>query len=146
MVIGMFADKKTALIQTAMGARSNFFIEEAIAFFPEAQFVIGVGVCYAFDSEKHKFGDVLVSDKICDLTGLKFKKKGKIENRGQAVDVVPQLHALFCLNCDHEYMVTESDSRESKVYSGEIVSYSSVMDDKVMRDRFHRAQPRAIGG
>ena len=143
-VIGMFANKKTALIQADMGTKSNFFIDEAIRAFPEAQFVIGIGVCYAFDREKHKFGDVLVSDKICDFMNLKFSSDGKIEDRGQAVDVAPELYGPFCQNCDSEYMVT--DSRESKVFSGLIVSYSSLMNDKTMRDRFHEVQPRAIGG
>jgi nucleoside phosphorylase len=144
MVVGMFANKKTAVIQTAMGGKCNFYIDEAITAFPEAQFVIGVGVCYAFDSEKHKLGDVLVSDKICDLANLKFTKKGKIEDRGQVLDVVPQLYALFCQDCDNEYLVT--DTRESKVYSGEIESYSSLLDDKVMCNRFHKLHPKAIGG
>ena len=144
MVVGMFANKKTAIIHSAMGKRSNSFIDEAIKTFPEAHFVIGVGVCYAFDAGKHKFGDVLVSDKICDITNAKFKKNGKIENRGQAVDVIPDLYGLFCQDCDNEYKV--SDSRESKVFSGDIVSYTSLMDNKVMRDKFHKIQPTAIGG
>jgi nucleoside phosphorylase len=143
MVVGMFADKKTAVIQTAMGGKCDFYIYEAITAFPEAQFVIGVGVCYAFDSEKHKLGDVLVSDKIVDIANIKFTR-GKIEDRGQVLDVFPQLYAMFCQDCDNEYMVT--DTRESKVYSGEIASYSSLMNDRVMRNRFQKAHPKAIGG
>lgn len=54
------------------------------------------------------------------------------------------LYGLFCQDCDNEYKVTSS--RESKVFSGDIVSYSSLMDNKVMRDKFHKIQPTAIGG
>lgn len=146
IVVGMFAKRKTALIQSDVGDRSGSFIKEAIEFFPNAQYVIGVGVCYAFDSSKYKFGDVLVSKQICDLTNLKFKKRGKIEDRGQTIDVVDDLKAMFCMSMDSEFVVDKSNTRESRVYSGAIASYSALMDDKVMRDRFHRALPTTIGG
>lgn len=144
MVVGMFADKRTALIQTDVGAHCSLYIREAINKFPLAQYVIGVGVCYAFDSEKFKFGDVLVSKQICDVTNLKFKKNEEIEYRGQIIDVVSELMELFCFDLVHEYKV--SDSRSSNVHCGPFISYSALMDNKEMRDKFHATVPTAIGG
>lgn len=143
MVVGMFANKKTALIQTDVGANCGSYIKEAIYTFPKAQYVIGVGVCYAFSPEQN-FGDVLVSKQICDVTNLKFKKNGEIEDRGQTIDVVPELKKLFCFDLVHEYEVSES--RSSDVYCGQFISYSALLDNKDMCDKFHAAFPRAIGG
>ena len=143
MVVGMFAMKKTALIQSDVGINSTPFIKEAINFFPNALYVIGVGVCYAFNPNC-KFGDVLVSKQICDLRNAKFKKNGKIENRGQTIDILSDLK-FFCMDLDHEYEVA-SPSRLSKVYTGPFVSYSALIDNKVMRNKIHKAVPGAIGG
>lgn len=142
MVVGKFAMKKTALIQSDVGANSTSFIKDAILLFPNALYVIGVGVCYAFNSS-YKFGDVLVSKQICDLRNAKFNRN-KIENRGQTIDIVSDLK-FFCMDLDHEYEVSSS-SRLSKVYTGPFISYSALIDSKVMRNRFHMAVPGAIGG
>ncbi len=48
-VLGNFANHKTALIQTDVGAEAGEYIQDAI----NAKFVIGVGVGYAFDREKY---------------------------------------------------------------------------------------------
>lgn len=144
MVVGMFANKKTALIQSDVGANCSSFITEALNIFPSAQYVIGVGVCFAFNPEIIKLGDVLVSKQICDVTNLKFKRNGKIEDRGQTINVVDDLKKLFCFDPLHEFNVTSS--RCSIVHCGTIVSYAALMNNKSMRNKFHAAVPTAIGG
>lgn len=144
MVVGMFAMKKSAVIQTDVGVNCDSFIKEAIDTFPNAHFVFGVGVCYAFDREKYKLGDVLVSKQICDLTNSKFKKNGKIENRGQTIDVHDDLKRLFCMDLVSDFEVT--DKRKSEVHSGQMASLPNLMDNKVMRNKLQTALPTAIGG
>ena len=144
-VIGTFADKNTALIYTGQGSDSRHYIEEAITTFPKAQFVIGMGVGYAFDSEKYKLGDVIVSKQICDLKNFRFSKK--LVDRGQRIDVVKDLSSIFCKDLTHENDFLVSDkNRFSKVDAGQFVSFPIIMENKEMRDMIHCAVPEAIGG
>lgn len=146
MVVGMIAGKKTALIQTEIGENIDNYIEEAKKTFPKAQFVIGVGVCFAFDRSKYQLGDVLVSEKISDLTNLKFGPEGEIENRGQIVDVVQNLKTFFCITVVHGSEVKASETRNSRVYTGTFISHPFHVNNKQMRDKIHAAIPTAIGG
>ncbi len=147
-VVGMFADKKAALIQTDVGANAGDYIQDAIDTFPNAQYVIGVGVCYAFDPKKYKFGDVLVSKKISDLKISKFENDGTFTDRGQTVDVVNELISTFCMDLTLKdgFKVSKNTERTSIVYTGRFLSYSVLMDHKETRDKFRAAVPEVIGG
>ena len=146
-VVGIFADKKTALIQTAVGADAGDYVQSAIDTFRNAQFVIGVGVCYAFDAEKHKFGDVLVSSKISDLKNSKFSEDNQLINCGETVKMVEALFSTFCkdLTFDDDFEVSTA-GRKSKVYTGPFASYSALIDHEDTRDKFFAAVPEVIGG
>ena len=141
-VVGMFAKIKTALIQSDVGANSDKFIQHAIDAFPDARFVIAVGVCYAFDRSTHRLGDVLVSRQICDLLNSKFKG-GKIINRGQTVNVVEEL-TKFCMNRTFKFQVT--DKRHCKVYSGKMASLPFLIDEEAMQEAIKACVSEAIGG
>ena len=143
IVVGMFAKIKTALIQSDVGARSDEFIKDAIDAFPNAHFVIGVGVCYAFDRSKHQLGDVLVSKQICDLADSKFTKSGRIQNRGETIDVSIELKR-FCMDLISDFYVT--DKRRCKVYSGPIASLPNLIDNKSMQKKIGDCVKEAIGG
>ena len=142
-VVGMFARIKIALIQSEVGARSDEFIKDAIDAFPNAHFVIGVGVCYAFDRSKYQFGDVLVSRQICDMSDSKFSKQGKFEDRGETIDVAAELKR-FCMDLISDFNVTEN--RISKVYCGRIVSIPNLIDYKLMKKRIKASIADVIGG
>ena len=152
-VVGMFADHPAALIQTDVGVSSSDYIIDAIATFPNAKYVIAVGVAYAFDKKIYKFGDVLVSKKINDLRNFKFDKRGGIQNRGEAINVVNTMTSVFCkdLTFDEKFEVTScGDSncgvRCSRVYAGTYASCAILMDNKIERDKFRDAVPEVIGG
>lgn len=106
MVVGKFAGIKAALIQTKPGRKVTKYVEDAIREYPSALFVIGVGVCYAFDKEKHNFADVLVSETICDFMNFKFNDEGEIIDRGQVVNVVYQLTKIFCFKQKINFVVS----------------------------------------
>ena len=146
-VVGMFADHKTALIQTAGGARAGDYIEDAISTYPNAKFVLGVGAGYAFDSSKYKPADVLISEKISDLKNFKVNVKGEVVNRGETINVVNTLTLTFCkdLTFEEDFVVSDS-GRFSSAHVGNYVSYPAYMDNKEMRDKFCAAVPEAIGG
>lgn len=153
-VLGNFADHKIALIQTGVGSNAGEYIQDAIKIFKNAQFIFGVGVCYAFDRTKYKFGDVLVSSKISDLRNWKFNKHGDIVNRGQTIDVVNTMKTIFCKSSatfSDPCPVTLPDTpegigRNSKVHVGTFASFAVLMDDQKMRDKFGSTIPEVMGG
>ena len=109
-VVGLFAGHQVALIQTDEGSNSSNFLQKAIDTFPNARFIIAVGVCYALDSTKYKTADVLVSKKISDLKNLKFSVNDDIIDRGQSVDVVDELKSIFCMDLtfDEDFVVSKT--------------------------------------
>lgn len=66
MVLGKFGLKKVALVYSSVGSDTSAF--------PNAQFVVGVGIC-AFDNSRCKFSDVLV----CEINSeVNFDAEGNI--------------------------------------------------------------------
>jgi nucleoside phosphorylase len=146
MVVGMFAGKKVALIQTSQGIKSREKLDKALESFLNAMYIIAVGVCYAFDRNKYKLGDVIVSTKISDFANPKYKRDGRIEDRGETIDIEGFLSDAFCLNPIHDPEFEVTSERESDVHSGRFLSHPALMDNKTERDKFHAAAPNAIGG
>ena len=143
MVVGVFANKKVVLIQTSPGDNCEKMVKETIDCFPSAQYILAVGVCYGFDREKHLLGDVLVSTQISDL---KYRPDGTIENRGETRNVADFLSDVFCKRCTFSPPFKVTDTRDSKVYAGTFLSHPVLMNNKSERDKFHAAAPTAIGG
>ena len=146
-VVGMFADKKTALIYTSEGSDCSDFVQDAIETFPNAQFVLGIGVGYAFNREQQKLGDVLVSKQICGLKKLRFDTNNELVDHGQRVDVVKDLTTTFCMDmtCEEDFKVSDKD-RCSKFCAGQFASLPIIVESKEMRDKLHRTLPDAVGG
>lgn len=146
MVIGMFAGKKTALVQTLPGNKCRLQIEEAIINFKNAKYIILVGVCYAFSRDKYKLGDVLVSNAICNIQNIKFQPDSSVEDRGETIDIGPFLHNIFCRDVHHDPPFNVTDSRESKVYSGRFISSPILMNNEQMRNKFQKIRNDVIAG
>ena len=142
-VVGVFGGMKTVLIQSRVGSDCDTYIQQAIDTFPKAQFVIAVGVCYAFDRSKYQCGDVLVSKQICNLLNSKFED-GKILNRGTIVDVADKL-TRFCMDLGvFNFEVT--DKRQCKVYSGRLASLPFLVNDKDKKEAIRACVTELIGG
>ena len=137
-VVGRFAGHMVALIQTNVGSNSRIYIKDAIDFFQNAEHIYGVGVGYAFDRSK-KLGDVLVSNKICDLRSSKMNKEQQFLNRGFTYLVDNQ-------EAEEMHFPVAKDGREAVVHVGTIASFDMLMDNKEFRDKLRRAVPDVIGG
>ena len=146
IVVGTFAGKKVALIQTELGMNIEEYVDDAIGIFTNARYVIGVGVCFAFDRSKHLLGDVLVSNKISNLANLEFSSDGEIKNHGEIIRVVHELRRIFCITTKHESDIKVSAGRISKVYKGTFVSCPIKVNSEMMCDGIHSAVDTAIGG
>ena len=146
IVLGTFAKKKVALIQTEQGSKIRGDIEKAIKKFPKAMCILGIGVCYAMDDQKYKLGDVLISNKINNFENFKYKPDGQIEDRGQAIDMVDPLLRVFCKNTDNHDPLLVTSERYFKAFPGTLVCSPQLVNNLQERERRKTAVPTAIGG
>ena len=152
-VVGMFAGHEAALIRTDLGDNAAPFIEQAIKTFPNASFIIGVGVGFSLCGSQHKLGDVLVSKQVSNMVNFQVKLDGMILRR-RVIDVSKTLVALFCrdLTYDDDFELTKEpdletgEVRTAQVFAGRFVSYPKAMDSPEMRSKARDAYPDAIGG
>ena len=153
ITLGMFGGYKSALIQTEQGARARKDLKDALKRFPNAKAIMAVGVLYAFDHEKYKFCDVIVSDFIDGVASYKFASDGMVYFRpssGRHKQVSPTLVRTFgrgaaTWGAKGGFECTKG-GRISKVHTGEIMSGPALVDNKEMRDKFARNAPEARGG
>ena len=144
MVLGNFARKKTALIQTRAGSKAGNFIEKALKSFPNTVYIIGVGVCFAYKISKMNFGDVIVSTTFCPFTNSAIGEK--VEDRGERIDVVEDLQDIFCRSVTQKKFIVSKEGRDSKVHPGLITSFPYLIRDASFRDKLHAGVSNAIGG
>ena len=146
-VLGMFAEQKIALVQTCPGADCYEDIQNAMNKLNlDVQYIFGVGVCYSLDRGKHRFGDVLVANRISSFETHK-KCGSDIVPRGNRIEISQDLKKIFCqqTTCWNDTFKV-SRNRSSKVYYGLLISASILLSSSEERDKFKRAEPEAIGG
>ncbi len=161
IVLGMFGGYKAALIQTEMGDEIREEVENALDKFPNAKFILAIGVAYANNPDKAKYGDVLVSRFIDGVGNIKYTRDGLIIFRAGSSRFasVPQLlknifargeetwSTLVNFKCTKSVDSTDSEAgRTSKVHSGVIVSNRALIDNKEVHERMKLNAPEAIGG
>lgn len=144
-VIGMFAGKKMALIRTRQGRECEKDILKFLLLFSNVEYIFGVGVCYGFNSQ-YKLGDVLVSDQIHEIVNPKFDRGEFLDRKGKKLDVEGHLYQNFCTDLKHKPGLEVSDGRQSKVYTGTILSYSALINWIQLRDQLNSIAKFAIGG
>ncbi len=159
IVLGMFGGYKSALIQTEMGVDSREEIESALDEFPKVRFVLAIGVAFACDRDKFKYGDVLVSKFIDGVGNIKYTRDGLMIFRASSsrfTSVSQLLKNVFARGEETWYALknfkctkvdgVENNGRYSKVHPGVMISDKSLIDDKTIRDKFVINTPEAVGG
>lgn len=144
MVVGMFAGKKTALVQGLPGELASKAFMTAAHAYSSAGYAIAVGGCYAFDEERYKLGDVIVSKQLADLQNFAYKNEGDITNHGQTIN--SGLMKFLCSNMIMPDFPVSDVKRLANVHCGKMISYPAAMKDKDERDKFHAAVPTSIAG
>jgi nucleoside phosphorylase len=159
IVLGMFGGYKCAMIQTKMGADSHNEVEDALDEFPNARVIVALGVAYACNPDKAKYGDVLVSKVIDGVGNVKHTSEGLIICRASSTrltPVSPILEHIFARGEEtwsvyKDFRCTKSNregnaGRQSKVHSGNIISDKVLIDNKEIRDKMTSNTPEVIGG
>ena len=148
--VGMFGGYKAALVQTGMGEKCRGDIEDALLNFPNAKAIIAVGVAYGKSHEKCKFGDVLVSQSIEDMSTVKFAKDSTIIERGKKDHVKPNIEKIFCKQTETfvvmKHFTCTKEGREPQIIPGTIISMSWLVDDEETKMKILKNFPEAIGG
>lgn len=146
-ILGMFAGIKVALIQTDPGSQCGKDMKNAIKKLGlNAEYITSVGVCFAFDYKKHKFGDVLISNRISSFETIKYAGD-KVIPRGIRSVTGDALNSIFCKRISYwnEFKVSSSN-RASRAHCGLFISASILFSSQDKRDQFKEAEPEAIGG
>ena len=144
MVVGVFAGKKTALVQGLPGELAWKALMTAKRTYSNAGYAIAVGGCYAFDEEQFKPGDVIISKQLADLQNFAYERDGAITNYGQTIN--SGLIKLLCSNMIMPDFIVSTHNRPANVYCGKMISHPAAMQDKGERDKFHAAVPTSIAG
>ena len=148
--LGTFGGYSAALVKTKQGEECLPHINAAISQFPNAQAIIGVGVACAKGKKDAddvpKFGDVLVSDRIVEMTNVKGSHD-KLINRGSTTLIADHLQHKFCHNKSmFHFQCTEGQTpRNAKVYSGGIISWNQLLNNQITIQKVWENAPEAIG-
>lgn len=153
IALGMFAGYKCAMIQSEMGVDCNHEVEKALEEFPLAQVVLAIGVAYACNPVKVKYGDVLVSKVIDGVGIIKHTGDGLINSRASSTrltHVSQKLKNVFARGEEtwiaHGGFKCTEGGRQSKVHSGVLISDRTLIDNQEIRDKMASNTPEAIGG
>ena len=141
----MFADHPIGLIRTDPGRRCAKGLQSAVEVFPNAKYMIAVGVCYGFP-QKTKFGDVIISQFITDLGNVKVADE--IIARGNKTEMDVEIRAIFCdsPNVPKEFIVSKQ-KRSARHFVGNIMSTTQLIADGSFRDKIYAiAQEKTYGG
>ena len=155
IVLGMFGEYPSALIQTRMGKDCHVEIETALGEFPNAKYVLAIGIAFAFHREKCKYGDVLVSTYIDGIGNVKSEDGKRIPRAGndrftQISQILTNVFTKGVSTWENKFkctaQCTENSGRYSKAHPGVIISDEMLINDKPTRDWCLNFTPDAIGG
>ena len=148
LYIGMVANHPVGLILHDTGRDSQDLLIKGLQWFPKAKFVVAVGICYGFESNKEKpqLGDVIISDRIIDLGSYKVTPE-KLIKRGIDLPITNELKSIFCRRPNQETHFQVATSRSAKHIVGAIVSGTLLVNDPGMKKKIEEeVRQEACGG
>ena len=129
MYVGKIGKYPIGLIRTEKGMASLLNLQKGIPYFPNAKYLVAVGVCYVNSREEVRFGGVIISNEI-QATGPAQNTKEGFVPRGGSKHMHPDIRHIFCDDRDFvpKFQVTKS-GRNAKYYAKKILSAPWVNDD-----------------
>ena len=135
--IGMMGRHPVGLIRHEPGSGCVGAITKGIRNFPNAEYLVAVGVCYGFCREKTKLADVLISNEIIDFGDYKIEKDGSVQCRSDSTTVLPEIKNIFCLDPDQVQGLKVAPDRNAKHFVKKIASCTNLVNNKVFRDAIY---------
>ena len=136
IVVGTFAGKNAAIVRTKQGNKCRDNLTTVLSFFPNATMLLGLGVCMGI---KHKFGDVLVGEKI-QLEENPKVRQGKLQLDGTCKEAKQTVGTVFCdttgwnhFECTDVPEGSDVKGRTSEAFSGCILSSPNLLDDPTIK-------------
>ena len=152
IVVGTFAGKDAAIVDTNQGADCKNELEAAVLVFKNATFLLGLGICYGIKENSVgadlKFADVLVSEKIGISKTPKLKPAGLDPNE-ELRKVEADMKNIFCVRPMDGYngiVVSDDKQRTAKVYVGPLLSTSILIKDGDKLDLIKKEWRGYLGG
>ena len=144
--IGMMGNHPVGLIQHRSGRDCPKMLQEGIKNFPNAEYLVAVGVCYGFSHSNTKLADVLISKAITDL-GSYRKSKDSIEIRGDHTNMKDEIYNIFCVNPSQVTGLEVACDRYANHLVGTIASASILVDDADFKEQIIcQVKSKAYGG
>ncbi len=130
--VGKIGKYPIGLIRTEKGMDSLMNLQMGIKYFPNAKYLVAVGVCYGNSREEVRFGDVIISNKI-QAIGPAQNTKECFVPRGGSKLMHPDIRHIFCDDRDSvpEFQVSKS-GRNAKYYAQKILSGHPALKKKLM--------------
>ena len=144
--IGMMGRHPVGLIRLKPGSDCVGPITKSIKNFPNAEYLVAVGVCYGFCRKETKLADVLISNGIIDFGDFKIKKDGGLEVCSDSTTVLPDIYNLFCVNPDKVQGLKVASGRNAKHFVGKIASCTVLVNNKVFRDEIYEQMGNSAYG
>ena len=147
--VGMLAGQCVALLKTArQGHKTKDEMVEYLKLFPNAEFLVSVGICSGFPQEGVELGDVIVSDVIADHGSARLNPNSQTP-RGLTHEVDYKIMRIFSSSMetvdeiqvakDCKQQSGEIKQRYSQFKKGLVVSSFNLIDNKEVRDQVHQA-------
>ena len=144
--IGMMERHPVGLIRHGPGRNCAETLKEGIKNFPNAEYLVAVGVCYGFSRVNTELADVLISKRIIDLGPYRISENS-IEIRGDHTNMRDEIYNIFCINADQVEGLQVAHDRYAKHLVGKIVSGPNLVDNADFKEKInYQVKPKAYGG
>ena len=135
--LGMVGQHPVGLLTCGQGRDCEKTMKRGIPLFPNAEYLVGAGVCYGFSDGQCKLGDVLISDLIIDLGNYRIGEE--VESRGDHITMKDQIKSIFCFDPKRAKPFEVAKDRNAKYFVGKIVSAPNLVDDTDTKEKFRDA-------
>ena len=144
--IGMMGEHPVGLIQHEAGRECAEMLTKGIKCFPNAEYLVAVGVCYGFNREDTALADVIISSQIKDLGNYRISEDS-IEIRGDQTNMMAEIKNIFCLAPEQVKCFEVAPNRFAKHLVGTIVSGPNLVDNADLKAMISdQVKPKAYGG
>ena len=142
--IGMMGSHPVGLIQHGPGRDCSKMLKEGIMNFPNAEYLVAVGVCYGFSHSNTELADVLISKDIIDLESCRISEESIEIHHTNMKD---EIYNIFCVLPDQVTGLEVACDRYANHIVGTIASGPNLVDNTDLQVKInYHVKSKAYGG